>query len=156
MHGPPRLPLGGRAAPVYRCRRSCHQSQDRQDDEHLRQGKGEAGEGPDAHREREKRPGAFRTIVTAQEVLPPGGGQPQLEDPKVHLQVLGRSQLLERLLDEVPFQSNNTHAADGAEDEDVQKEVTTPSTVSPIAIFWNRSAKPSFTASFSEKISLSH
>ena len=55
--------------------------------------------------------------------LPPGGGQPQLEDPEVRLQVLGRSQLLERLHDEIPFQSGDAHAAGGAENEDIQEEI---------------------------------
>ncbi len=83
-HEPPRLPLGGCAAPVYRCRPPCHQPQNQQDDEHLRQGE---GRGPP--RERGAKPRAFRTIGKAQGTCLPEADSPSSKTLRFASRCLG-------------------------------------------------------------------
>ena len=88
-HEPPRLPLGGCAAPVYRCRPPCHQPQDQQDDEHLRQGEGGAWDGPAPHCERAERPRSFRAIVKAQGTYLPEADSPSSKTLRFASRCLG-------------------------------------------------------------------
>lgn len=81
-HKPPRLPLGGDTAPVYRCRRSCHHPQNHQDDEHLHQGEGRAEDGPVPPRERGAPSRAFRTVVTIETIeMAQGTYLPEADSP---------------------------------------------------------------------------
>ena len=88
-HEPPRLPLGGRAAPVYRRRHPCHQPQDQQDDEHLRQGEGGAWDGLAPHCERAERPRSFRAIVKGQGTYLPEADSPSSKTLRFASRCLG-------------------------------------------------------------------
>lgn len=89
-HKPPRLPLGGRAVPVYRCRPPCHQPQNHQDDEHLRQGEGWAA----LSHERRALPRTFRkraflTLETAQGTYLPEADSPSSKTLRFASRYLG-------------------------------------------------------------------